>query len=157
MNVLQLLHVAGRAGRRASQGLVCIQTSRPDNEVIKNLVAHDYLSYYGTELQERKKFNYPPFTRIINIYIKHRNDDALLEMSVRFSNMLRQVFGSRVLGPEQPMIGRIQQLYIRQIVLKVETSASMQKVKIILRQIYERTLSDPRMHRAIVYYDVDPA
>lgn len=149
--------VAGRAGRRESQGLVCIQTSQPDNEVIKCVVNHDYSAFYRLELEERKKFNYPPFTRIINIYVKHRNEDVLVEMSVRFSNMLRQVFGSRILGPEQPAIGRIQQLYIRQIVLKVETSASMQKVKTILRQIYERTLSDSRMHSAIVYYDVDPS
>ena len=77
-------------------------------------------------------------------------------MSVRFSNMLREVFGRRVLGPETPVVARIQRLYIRQIVLKMETSASMPKVKQILRTIYEQSLSDPRMKSAIVYYDVDP-
>ena len=78
-------------------------------------------------------------------------------MSVRFSNMLRQVFGKRVLGPEPPTVARVQQLYIRQIVLKMETTASMSKVKLILRTIYEQSLSDPRMKSAIVYYDVDPS
>ncbi len=149
--------VAGRAGRRQKQGTVCIQTSSPENPVIKFVVNHDYEGFYKSELEERRKYNYPPFTRIVNIYIKHRDDDSLTEMSVRFSNMLRQVFGKRVLGPEPPTIARIQQLYIRQIVLKVEETASMPKVKQILRMIYEQSLSDPRMKRAIVYYDVDPS
>lgn len=149
--------VAGRAGRRQKQGIVCIQTSSPENPVIKFVVNHDYEGFYKSELEERKRYNYPPFTRIVNIYIKHRDDNSLTEMSVRFSNMLRQVFGKRVLGPEPPTIARIQQFYIRQIVLKVEESASMPKVKQILRMIYEQSLSDPRMKRAIVYYDVDPS
>ena len=149
--------VAGRAGRRQKQGTVCIQTSSPDNPVIKFVMNHDYEGFYRAELEERRRFNYPPFTRIVNIYIKHRDDNSLTEMSVRFSNMLRQVFGKRVLGPEAPSIARIQQLYIRQIVLKVEETASMPKVKQILRMIYEQSLSDPRMKSAIVYYDVDPS
>ncbi len=149
--------VAGRAGRRQKQGIVCIQTSSPENPVIKFVVNHDYEGFYKSELEERRRYNYPPFSRIINIYIKHRDDNSLTEMSVRFSNMLRQVFGKRVLGPEPPTIARIQQLYIRQIVLKVEETASMPKVKQILRMIYEQSLSDPRMKRAIVYYDVDPS
>lgn len=149
--------VAGRAGRRQKQGIVCIQTSAPENSVIKFVVDHDYKGFYRSELEERRRFNYPPFTRIINIYIKHRDDNSLTEMSVRFSNMLRQVFGKRVLGPEPPTVARVQQLYIRQIVLKMETTASMSKVKQILRTIYEQSLSDPRMKSAIVYYDVDPS
>lgn len=149
--------VAGRAGRRQKQGIVCIQTSAPENPVIKFVVDHDYKGFYRSELEERRRFNYPPFTRIINIYIKHRDDNSLTEMSVRFSNMLRQVFGKRVLGPEPPTVARVQQLYIRQIVLKMETTASMSKVKQILRTIYEQSLSDPRMKSAIVYYDVDPS
>ena len=148
--------VAGRAGRKHKQGIVCIQTSEPRHPIIQYAVAHDYLGFIKNELEERRHFGYPPFTRIINIYIKHRDDNSLTEMSVRFSNMLREVFGRRVLGPETPVVARIQRLYIRQIVLKMETSASMPKVKQILRTIYEQSLSDPRMKSAIVYYDVDP-
>lgn len=148
--------VAGRAGRKHKQGTVYIQTSEPEHPIIKYVVAHDYKGYYKNELEERKRYNYPPFCRIINIYIKHRDDSSLTEISVRFSNMLRQVFGKRVLGPEAPLVARIQQLFIRQIVLKVETTASMSKVKEILRAIYEQSLDDPRMKSAVVYYDVDP-
>lgn len=148
--------VAGRAGRKHKRGTVLIQTTNPEHPIIKYVTDHDYAGYYAEELDQRKKFNYPPFSRIINIYIKHRDDDSLTEISVMFSNMLRQIFGKRVLGPEAPIVARIQQLYIRQITLKIETAASMSKVKQILRMVYEQSLSDPRMKRAIVYYDVDP-
>ena len=80
------------------------------------------------------------------------------EMAVRFSNLLREIFAHRVLGPEPPLVARVQQFHIRQIVLKMETAASMVKVKAILRQLYERMLAlDTRMKSVILYYDVDPA
>lgn len=148
--------VAGRAGRKHRQGKVLIQTTMPDHPIIKYVVDHDYEGYYAYELEQRQRTNYPPFSRIINIYLKHRDDNTLTEMSVRFSNMLRQIFGKRVLGPESPLIARIQQLYIRQIMLKMETTASMSAVKQILRNEYEQSLSDARMKSVIVYYDVDP-
>ena len=148
--------VAGRAGRKHKRGTVYIQTSEPAHPIITYVTNHDYKKYFEEELEQRRKFKYPPFTRIINIYLKHRNDDSLVEISVRFSNMLRQVFGNRVLGPEAPSIARIQQFYIRQITLKMENAASMSKVKQILRSIYEQSLDDPRMKQAVIYYDVDP-
>lgn len=148
--------VAGRAGRRRRQGTVCIQTSEPQHPIVNFVVNHDYAGYYHEELAQRQKYGYPPFTRIINIYLKHRDDNSLTEIATRYSNMLRQVFGKRVLGPEAPAIARIQRLFIRQIVLKMETAASMSKVKEILNDIYIRSLSDPRMKSAIIYYDVDP-
>ena len=148
--------VAGRAGRKHKRGTVYIQTSEPAHPIITYVTNHDYKKYFEEELEQRRKFKYPPFTRIINIYLKHRNDDSLVEISVRFSNMLRQVFGNRVLGPEAPSIARIQQFYIRQITLKMENAASMPKVKQILRSIYEQSLDDPRMKQAVIYYDVDP-
>ena len=148
--------VAGRAGRKSRRGQVVIQTSQPENPVIRYVAGHDYLGFYREELADRERFHYPPFTKIINIFLKHRDDSVLTEMSVRYSNMLRQVFAHRVLGPEAPMVARVQNLYIRQIVLKMENGASMPKVKRILRNIYENMLSvDTRMKSTIIYYDVD--
>lgn len=149
--------VSGRAGRKSKQGMVVIQTSDVSHPVIKFVKNHDYIGFYSYELGERERFSYPPFARIINIYLKHRDDSVLTEMSVRYSNMLRQVFKHRVLGPEPPMVARVQNLYIRQIVLKMENEASMPKVKNILRQVYENMLAvDSRMKSVILYYDVDP-
>ena len=149
--------VAGRAGRAHKQGKVVIQTSDPSHEVIKHVSAHDYKAFYEQQIMDRKQYGYPPFTRIINIYLKHKQDDVVVEMSTRYVNMLRQVFGTRVLGPATPMVSRVQNLYIRQVVLKMELNASMTKVKKILREIYERLLAtDSRMRSTRLYYDVDP-
>ena len=110
------------------------------------------------EIAQRQQFGYTPFTKIINIYLKHKQDDVVLEMAVRYSNMLRKVFGGRVLGPEAPMVPRVQNMYIRQIVLKMELSVSMTKVKKILRDLYEQLLAaDSRMRSTRLYFDVDPA
>jgi len=152
-----LEQVAGRAGRAHKQGQVIIQTSQPDHDVIKYVQAHDYEGFYQHELADRKQFGYPPFTKVINIYLKHRDDSTVGELAVRYSGLLRQVFGSRVLGPMAPFVARVQNLYIRQITLKMETAASMTKVKGILRTLYEQMLAtDARMKTVRLYYDVDP-
>ena len=92
--------------------MVVMQTSEPEHPVVKFVQQHDYLGFYNHEIEQRQKFDYPPFTRLINIYMKHRDNDVLTELSVRFSNMLREAFGKRVLGPEAPMVARVQQLFI---------------------------------------------
>ena len=149
--------VAGRAGRAHKQGQVIVQTSDPSHPVIGFVQNHDYDGFYNHEIQERQRFGYPPFVRIINIYLRHRDDAVVGEMSVRYSQLLRQVFGNRVLGPESPMVSRVQQMYIRQIVLKLELEASMQKVKQILRNLYEQMIdTDGRMKAIRLHYDVDP-
>ena len=149
--------VAGRAGRAHKQGQVVIQTSEPEHPVIGHVINHDYKGFYEEELAERKRYGYPPFARIINIYLKHRDDAVVNEVAVRYVNMLLPIFGTRVLGPEAPSVGRVQNLYIRQVVLKMEIQASMTKVKKILRNIYEQMIElDSRMKAVRLYYDVDP-
>lgn len=151
-----LEQVAGRAGRRNTQGIVAVQTTNPNHPILHNLVNHDYKSFYSSELEQRQAFNYPPFTRLIYIYLKHRDISTLVELAAIYGNRLRELFGNRVFGPEEPTISRIQSLYIRKIMLKVETNASMKKVKAILRELYENMHQHPRMKGLIVYYDVDP-
>ena len=152
-----LEQVSGRAGRAHKQGQVIIQTSQPDHDIIKYVQAHDYEGFYQHELADRQQFGYPPFTKVINIYLKHRDDAVVGELAVRYSGLLRQVFGTRVLGPMAPLIARVQNLYIRQVTLKMETAASMTKVKNILRDLYEQMIAaDARMKAVRLYYDVDP-
>lgn len=150
--------VAGRAGRRGKRGVVTVQTMHPDHPMMPFLLEHDYRGFYEMELEERRKFNYPPFVRIINIYIKHRDRSAVEELSIAYGRRLRELFGNRVFGPEEPVVGRIQTLYIRKIMLKLELNASMVKVKEILRntleEMHESRLSSVKS--VIVYYDVDP-
>lgn len=152
-----LEQVAGRAGRRKEKGLVLIQTTDPKNQVLDFVRRHDYRGYYAMEIEERRKYAYPPFTKVINVYIRNKDAVAVDRAAVLYTKKLREVFGSRVLGPEKPFVSRVALWYIQSIMLKIEAGASMKKVKEILRAIYEQTVSWPDMKTSQVYYDVDPA
>ncbi|MDE6564350.1 MAG: primosomal protein N', partial [Muribaculaceae bacterium] len=148
--------VAGRAGRRDGIGRVIIQTHNPNNPVLALAATHDYEAFYQREIAERKAFNYPPFMRIINIYVKHRDARTLVECADRYARSLREIFGNRIMGPLEPAVGRVQSMYIRKIMLKLETNASTAKIKELLRQRYIALSSSPLMKGLTVYYDVDP-
>lgn len=151
-----LSQVAGRAGRRAEKGKVIIQTTSPQNPILAFVKAHDFKAYFEAEIVDRNRYAYPPFTRVINIYLKHKDAATVDALAVAYSNRLRETFGSRVLGPEKPYVSRVSTWYLQSIMLKVEAGASMKKVKALLRHIYELMAADPRMKQAVVYYDVDP-
>ncbi len=151
-----LEQVAGRAGRRQDVGKVFIQTTKPDDRVLEHVKAHDYNSYYNEELEERCKYFYPPFTRIINIYLKNK-DAASADMgAVILAKALKEVFGDRVLGPEKPFVSRVALWYIQCTMLKIEAGASMKKVKDLLRAVHARLAAVPQIKSSIIYYDVDP-
>lgn len=152
-----LEQVAGRAGRRSdTPGTVAIQTYNPSHPLFSFLTTHDYSGFYHHELEERRAFNYPPFVRLIYIYLKHREESQLNQIAVKYAAHLRHLFGNRVQGPDTPSVGRVQNLYIRRIMLKIETSASMPKVKEILRKLREDLYAAGVMKGIILYYDVDP-
>lgn len=152
-----LEQVAGRAGRRADKGAVVIQTVNPKHDILRFVKNHDYLAYYNSEINERSKYAYPPFTKIINIFIKNKDSELCDKAAVTFTMALRKTFGERVLGPEKPFISRIATYYLQTIMLKVETGASMKKVKDLLRQILSSISNLPEIKSSIIYYDVDPA
>ena len=151
-----LEQVAGRAGRRKEKGSVVIQTVNPDHEVLKYVKTHDYASYYKAEIEDRAKFAYPPFTKVINIFLKNKDAMACDHAAVTLAKAMRQVFGERVLGPEKPFVSRVATWYLQSIMLKVEAGASMKKVKDLLRQITASIAADPAIRTSQIYYDVDP-
>lgn len=152
-----LEQVAGRAGRAHHRGKVVIQTSQPDNVVIQQVVAHDYEAFYEHELAEREKFGFPPYCKLINIQLKHRDKAVIDAVSCEYAALLRTVFGSRVYGPEAPAVGRVQNQFIRQVMLKLESGVSMQKVKALMRQLYEQQLAANALTKQVRFnYDVDP-
>lgn len=151
-----LEQVAGRAGRRREKGSVVIQTVNPNHEVLKYVKAHDYASYYKAEIEDRAKFAYPPFTKVINIFLKNKDAMACDHAAVTLAKAMRQVFGERVLGPEKPFVSRVATWYLQSIMLKVEAGASMKKVKDLLRQITASIAADPAIRTSQIYYDVDP-
>lgn len=152
-----LEQVAGRAGRRRDKGLVSIQTTKPDDHVLDFVRKHDYKGFYSTEIAEREKYRYPPFTKVINIYFKHKDAATVDRLAVMYAQELRKIFGERVLGPEKPFVSRVALWYLQCIMLKVESSASMKKVKDLLHQLYGRLANLPDMRSAVLYYDVDPS
>lgn len=152
-----LEQVAGRAGRRKEKGEVIIQTTDPHNPVLSFVKSHDYRGYYAMEIKEREKYAYPPFTKVINVYLRNKNSIMAEKAAVRYTLKLREIFGNRVLGPEKPFVSRVALWYIQSIMLKIEAGASMVKVKQILRKIYEEAAAWPEMKATQVYYDVDPA
>lgn len=148
--------VSGRAGRRDSKGHVVIQTYTPSHPILDYARRHDYIGFYEHELEERRAFGFPPFTRIINVYLKHRDANTAAECASKFAASLKAVFGDRVSPPQEPAVARVQAMYIRKIMLKMEREVSMKRVKEILREKYIELLATPLMRGLTVYYDVDP-
>jgi primosomal protein N' (replication factor Y) len=152
-----LEQVAGRAGRSdGANAKVIIQTYQPAHPIFAYLKAHDYDGFYNHEIEERCQFNYPPFTHIIYVYLKHRDANTLSAFSQAYANSLRAMLGNRVSGPDKPKVARVKLLYIQKIMLKIESSASMSKVRAVLRDVYTRMAADPAMRTSTIYYDVDP-
>ena len=152
-----LEQVSGRAGRRNATGRVIIQTRQPEHPVLRHVSSHDYLAFYNEELEERRRYNYPPFTRVINIYIKHRDPERLESFANDYATRLKSLLGNRVNGPREPQVSRVQSLYIKSIMLKIETEASIVKVKQVLRELFVDMQSSPATKGFTIYYDVDPA
>ena len=147
--------VAGRAGRRGKQGRVVLQTKTPDLPVVKQVVAHDYKALYADQLTERSMFHYPPLCRLINVYMKHRYEATLNGLAFEMSTLLRKVFGDWVLGPDTPPVARIQSLFIRKIVLKVEPDSNLKEVRNRLRQAQQYFLAIDKYKGALIYFEVD--
>lgn len=151
-----LEQVAGRAGRRKEKGTVFIQTTKPSDPVLKHVRNHDFTAFYNEEIKEREKYAYPPFTKIINIYLKNKDSRSCDMGAVILTNTLREIFGNRVLGPEKPFVSRVALWYIQSIMLKVEVGASMKKVKDIMRGAIARIANLPEIKTSQIYFDVDP-
>lgn len=149
--------VAGRAGRRSDTGRVLIQTTNPDHPAITAVKAHDYTGFYESELAQRRNYAYPPFVKIINIYLRHKDEKVLKALTDNYAAILRKYFSHRVLGPDTPSVSRVAGWHIRVLMLKIEPEASMTKVKQLLHRIYADASSLPGMKALRLHYDVDPA
>lgn len=151
-----LAQVAGRAGRRDKQGKVCIQAYNDTHRIIKQVIANDYEQMYADEMDERKQFNYPPFSRLIFINVKHKDANVLNHASTYLANTLRTQLGHRILGPEQPLVSRIRNYYIKQIIIKTEKNAAIQKVKVIVKETIKEFNAQKEFKSVITQIDVDP-
>ncbi len=154
---MMMAQVSGRAGRKGKRGLVILQTKSPDTNVISQVVKNDYKSFFNNQLEERHAFHYPPYYRLIYIYLKHRNDRIAETSGIDMANRLRQMFGNRVLGPDRPAVAKVKTLNIRKIVLKLELQINIKKVRECLRFAESQMMKDSRYDSTLqIYFDVDP-
>ena len=151
-----MAQVSGRAGRKKKRGKVLIQTFTPEHPIIKNVIENDYVSMYSSQLAERQEFIYPPYFRLINICIKDKNQTKLDQAANVLAKSLRKVFGARIFGPQSPVINRIQNYYIINILLKIEKKSSPAKAKWILNQHANHLKGMEQFKSIQINFDVDP-
>lgn len=153
---MMMSQVAGRAGRKGKRGLVILQTRNKDLLLIDQVVRNDYHALYSTLVAERQLFRYPPFHRLIYIYLKHKSDATVNSAATLMGGYLRQWFGGRVLGPDKPAVAKIKSLCIRKLMLKIENNLNPTEVRKYLLLARQQVLQDKQYSSLQIFYDVDP-
>ena len=153
---MMMAQVSGRAGRKGKRGLVILQTKCPDLPIIQQVVRHDYAAHYQSLIVERQQFHYPPYYRLVYVYLKHKQDWVVDTAAVEMASRLRQWFGARLLGPDKPAVAKVKSLSIRKLVLKLELGINMGDVRKYLALAQQQMLQDKRYVSLQIYYDVDP-
>lgn len=148
--------VSGRAGRKEATGKVMIQTIQPQNPLLQVIQRHDYKTMYDTEVENRNQFFYPPFSRLIHLTFKHKMKDVVERGAHQFANSLRNKYGNYIVGPAEPVISRIRNLYLMELLLKLprDTKLIAQCKHDILHQV--AALHNERSFKSVVIVpDVD--
>ena len=153
---MMMAQVGGRAGRKGKRGLVILQTKSPELPIVQQVVNNDYEAMYMGVTAERREFHYPPYYRLVYVYLKHRDDKVVASAAATLSFKLRIWFGERVLGPDKPSVAKVKSLNIRKIMIKLENGIDIQKVRQYLRKAHSDILKDKRFNSLVIYYDVDP-
>ena len=153
---MMMAQVGGRAGRKGKRGLVILQTKSPDLPIVQQVMNNNYEAMYEGVTAERKEFHYPPFYRLVYVYLKHRDDNVVASAAATLAFKLRIWFGERVLGPDKPSVAKVKSLNIRKIMIKLENGIDILKVRQYLRKAHSDILKDKRFNSLVIYYDVDP-
>jgi primosomal protein N' (replication factor Y) len=153
---MMMSQVSGRAGRKGRRGLVILQTRTPGHPVIRQVVCNDYAAFFQSLMEERRQFHYPPFYRLVYVYLKHRQNALVESAAAELGSRLRQWFSNRVLGPDKPAVAKVKSLAIRKLVLKFEPGLNMAEVRKYLALAQQQMLQDKRYNSLQIYYDIDP-
>ena len=153
---MMMSQVSGRAGRKRRRGLVILQTKQPQTPVIRHVVHNDFISLYRDLVAERQLFHYPPFTHLIYVFLRHRQNAVVETAATEMGARLRQWFGARVLGPDKPSVAKVSGQNIRKLVLKLELGIDMPRVRQYLLTAQQQMMADKRYSSLQIYYDVDP-
>ena len=153
---MMMSQVSGRAGRKNRRGLVVLQTKSPQLSVVQQVVRNDYAALYSDQIAERQAFRYPPYYRLVYVFLKHRQDAVVQTAAIEMGARLRQLFADRVLGPDKPAVAKVKQQNIRKLVLKLELGIDMKRVRQCLLGVQQQMSADKRYSSLQIYYDVDP-
>lgn len=151
-----MCQVSGRAGRRGDRGLVVLQTRSPQLPVIRQVVANDCDTFYRDLFAERELFHYPPFTHLIYVFLRHKQEPIVEAAAMEMGARLRRQLGERVLGPDKPSVARVKQLHIRKLVIKLELGADLPSVRQMLLQMRSQLLTVKAYSSLQIFFDVDP-
>jgi len=150
--------VSGRAGRRGEKGEVIIQTIQPSHPLIKQVMDHDYKSFFDAEIANRKIFHYPPYTRLIQFFFKHADKQKASQAADFFAGRMLPVFGDYLIGPAEPVINRIRNRYIFEILLKLPRDGSKNALaRNHIQQVLVMMQNDASFRSVHVQVNVDPA
>jgi primosomal protein N' (replication factor Y) len=151
-----MAQVSGRAGRRNTQGTVVIQTYNKNFPVLRQIIDNNYYEMYLSQLRDRQQFHYPPYFRLIRIAVKHKDFNVLDKGVKALSQQLKTVFGNQVLGPNFPLVSRINTYYIKEFLLKFDRQKSITSEKNKLTEILQN-FSKHSPHKALrIIIDMDP-
>ena len=151
-----MAQVAGRAGRKGEQGKVIIQTYDPGHPVLQDVLRNDYRGLYEKQMRTRMQFGYPPFYRLVLIRLKHKDDRKLNPAAAALAAQLRPLFKQDLLGPEYPMVSRVKNLYIKQMIVKFRREHNAQQIKERIMEQVRLFQQHPDYKSVIVQLDVDP-
>lgn len=152
----QMTQVSGRAGRHNKQGRVIIQTYNPAHQVINYVLNNDYRAMYDNQITERRVFGYPPYSKLIYLTLKHPDDAVLDKAAAELSFELRKVLAQRVVGPEYPMVSRVRNMYIKNIMIRLERNYPLGEAKQKISEIAGQILNRKEYSRLRFIPDVDP-
>jgi primosomal protein N' (replication factor Y) len=151
------VQVAGRAGRKEKQGKVLIQTYNPQQAVVQTILTQDYQAFFAEEIEERRLFNYPPFTRIIKLTIKDKSHQTVAEAVGQLYQLLVSTLGQpMVLGPITPSISKIRDKYLRELYLKIGRKKNIQRVKETVLTCNAEIVTKKEFKSTTIVIDVDP-
>lgn len=151
-----LVQVSGRTGRHTTQGKVLIQTYQPENPIFNQIQTNNYQAFFNQDMTERHAFNYPPYVRLIRIIIKHPDLNTCTQAANILTKKLKLRMQNRILGPDTPSIGRIQNKHIKQILVKIETNANIQHAKQIIHDEIQGVTSQRPYNTTQIHLDIDP-
>jgi len=150
-----ITQIMGRAGRKENTGKIYIQTRKPEHLVLKYAIKNDYINFFNNQLQERKMFRYPPYYRLILFSVKHKNAKQANQAAIKLKQLFSKIEELIILGPEEPVYGRIKLYYIRNLLIKIPRNQKHINTRLKLKNIVEKFLAEKNQSGVKIIADAD--